>query len=408
MLQCLLIDESLTIQKAIRVALSDYDVNVTCTASLQEAIKLVGSQKPDIIISDASLDGKARAEDFKRLSIQAHSSCLFLKGSYQSIDEEKFKEEGFFHFLQKPFEASQLVQEIENILKKPLPQKEGLSSTPGAFGSSDDTRSSQDLAEDTLGNSEISTVLTPEDSYPVSEEIPISSAAMQEKISIKELQQDLDNERQIPVPPPFTPSEPQVQPPVPGSVTGSNLPPLPPRVGRTPRPNEAFMSFKEELKLQENRLSSKPENFNSFDDKTQSTVLPPPPPPLRKDSYERNSSYNDFNSINFSSPAGSPPPFTPESPFPSTDVGFSGPFSSPGSNPDTLSNLPSSSSSSSEVDMEQTLKKLVDQYLQAELPNILQEVVQSYCRTNFSKLARQVISEKIDKLLEDKASLKNY
>ena len=415
MLQCLLIDDSLTIQKAIKLTLANYDINVTVTGSLQEAMKLVSSQKPDFIISDAWLNGEATPEGFKRLSIQAHSSCLFLKGSYQDIQEDKFREEGFFHFLKKPFESEQLIQEIELILKRNLPRKDELS-----FPSSNpnDTVSAQTIAEQTQA-----VFLDPKKPSSFKEQSSygndIAPSPKQDTLESTDSNKNfLDSEQnpfrthEFPTPHhPSSTSEPQ------------NLPPIP-KIPEETKSQDSFLSFKDELKLQEqnNPASNKaPSTFNpdflkksSFsEDQTQNVTLPPPPPPPPSFSSSKNIE-NFSNNLNTSAKASElnsnlTNPFSGMSEF--KEEGSFAPsssFLSSSNKEDTDPMLHSSSFIQEPKNIEETLKKLITQHLQDEILVNIKETIDNYCQTHFKKIAKEIISEKIDKLLEEKTKIKDY
>lgn len=410
MLQCLLIDDSLTIQKAIKLTLANYDINVTVTGSLQEAIKLVSSQKPDIIISDAWLNGEATPEGFKRLSIQAHSSCLFLKGSYQDIQEDKFKEEGFFHFLKKPFESEQLIQEIELILKRNLPRKDELS-----FPSSNpnDTVSAQTIAEQTQ-----TVFLDPKKPSSFKEQSSYGN-------DIAPGSKQDTSESSGSEPNPFrTPEFPTPQHP--GSTSFlQDLPPLP-KIPEEAKSQDSFLSFKDELKLQEqNNHPTSNKDLSTFnpefvkkssfiEDQTQNVTLPPPPPPPPSFSSSKNLS-GSFDNLNTSSNKVSESssnltnPFSGMSAF-KEEGSFtpSSSFSSSSNKEDTDPMLSSASLIQEPNNIEETLKKLIAQHLQDEILVNIKETISNYCQAHFKKIAREIISEKIDQLLEEKTKLKDY
>lgn len=125
----LVADDSLTIQKVIKIALSRFAVDVICVESLTELISSASKGPFHAIITDASLPGAYGVDDFKKLtSAFPGVPVILLVGSYETIDEQGFKNEGFSHFFKKPFEASDIVKVISKVLGHEL----GRSQTPTA------------------------------------------------------------------------------------------------------------------------------------------------------------------------------------------------------------------------------------------------------------------------------------
>ena len=124
-------DDSATIQKVIKIALSQFDVEIFESRSFVEALSKVGADPLDIIVADANLSGVGDAADFSRLREQASGvPILMLVGSYESIDEEAFRAEGFEHLLKKPFESHEIVAKVDELTEGRL--KGGAPATPRA------------------------------------------------------------------------------------------------------------------------------------------------------------------------------------------------------------------------------------------------------------------------------------
>lgn len=113
----LVADDSSTIQKVIKIALSRHPIEIVEAGSFIEALTTVSRQPPDLLILDASLPGARGPEDFAKLAAEAKGApLLLLVGTYDSVDEGAFRQAGFQQFLKKPFESVDIVQAVEGLL----------------------------------------------------------------------------------------------------------------------------------------------------------------------------------------------------------------------------------------------------------------------------------------------------
>ncbi len=113
----LVADDSSTIQKVIKIALSRHPLEIVEAGSYLEALTAVAAQPPALLIIDASLPGARGPEDFAKLAAEAHGApLLLLVGTYDSVDEGAFRQAGFQQFLKKPFESIDIVQAVEGLL----------------------------------------------------------------------------------------------------------------------------------------------------------------------------------------------------------------------------------------------------------------------------------------------------
>ena len=121
----LVADDSLTIQKVIKIALSKYSTDVFCINSFLEVQSELKQRSAHLMILDANIPGSQMVDDFKKLKEDFPKlPMLLLAGSYEMIDEEAFKKVGFHHFMKKPFESSDLIKKIAQILGRPLSSQE--------------------------------------------------------------------------------------------------------------------------------------------------------------------------------------------------------------------------------------------------------------------------------------------
>lgn len=120
----LVIDDSSTIQRVIKLAFQGYDVVISEADSCQEAAREIMSHPPSLVIADAALGGVQGVQDF--LALKAHAPLapfIILEGSYDNIDEAQFRAAGFQHFLKKPFDGAQLLSITRQALGRALPYR---------------------------------------------------------------------------------------------------------------------------------------------------------------------------------------------------------------------------------------------------------------------------------------------
>ncbi len=116
MRRILVVDDSPTIHKVIKIAFSRHDFVVVSASSMIEAIAEIARDKPDLLILDASLSDAKGVEEYRRLQESSGAPVLLLSGSYEAIDEEAFRDAGLGHFLKKPFESQDMVAAATKLL----------------------------------------------------------------------------------------------------------------------------------------------------------------------------------------------------------------------------------------------------------------------------------------------------
>ncbi|RZA10969.1 MAG: response regulator, partial [Proteobacteria bacterium] len=120
----LVIDDSATIQRVIKLAFQDYDVQITEADSTQDALRELSRTPPSLVIVDAALAGVQSVQDFSRLQQSSpQSAFVVLEGSYDHIDENQFRGAGFRYFLKKPFDAAQLIAITREALGRSIPHR---------------------------------------------------------------------------------------------------------------------------------------------------------------------------------------------------------------------------------------------------------------------------------------------
>lgn len=120
----LVIDDSATIQRVIKLAFQDYDVAITEAESCPEATLELSKAAPTLVIADAALAGVTSVHDFVALQqIVPQAVFVILEGSYDHIDESQFRSVGFQYFLKKPFDGAQLIGITRQALGRAIQKK---------------------------------------------------------------------------------------------------------------------------------------------------------------------------------------------------------------------------------------------------------------------------------------------
>ncbi len=129
----LVADDSLTIQKVIRLALSGaassasdgYEIQTVSDGN--DAIQQISLFRPDIVLIDVSLPGKT-AFEVKRATNQhrdlAHVRFVLMSSAFEKVDEPQVQEVDFHGRLTKPFDPAHLREVLTQVLAKappPLP-----------------------------------------------------------------------------------------------------------------------------------------------------------------------------------------------------------------------------------------------------------------------------------------------
>ncbi|HUP57020.1 MAG TPA: response regulator [Bdellovibrionota bacterium] len=117
----LVADDSLTIQKVIRLALSHEGYEIQTVSDGDDAIQQISLFRPAIVLIDVSLPGKT-AFDVKR-AINGHDDLkgvrfVLMSSAFEKIDEEQLTELTFDGRLTKPFDPAHLRQVLSGVLSQ--------------------------------------------------------------------------------------------------------------------------------------------------------------------------------------------------------------------------------------------------------------------------------------------------
>ena len=117
----LVADDSITIQKVIRLALSADEYDVLAVSDGNDAIKAIEQELPDIVLLDVSLPVFNAFQVKKEIDTKLKESAALIKfvlltSAFENSEEEELKREGFVAKLTKPFDPSSLRQVLSQAL----------------------------------------------------------------------------------------------------------------------------------------------------------------------------------------------------------------------------------------------------------------------------------------------------
>jgi len=121
----LLADDSITIQKVVRITLADGDYNLIAVDNGNEALERIRAEKPDLVLLDVVMPGKDGyqvCEEIKKDPELAHIPVILLAGSFEGFDEIKGAGIGADGYIIKPFESQALISKVEEMLRRPRAQ----------------------------------------------------------------------------------------------------------------------------------------------------------------------------------------------------------------------------------------------------------------------------------------------
>jgi CheY-like chemotaxis protein len=115
----LLADDSITIQKVVELILAEEDFEIKTSNNGQEALALIPSFKPDIVLADIEMpkmNGYQLCEKIKQDPSTSNIPVILLTGAFEPIDEDLAKHVRADDFIVKPFESQELISKINAAL----------------------------------------------------------------------------------------------------------------------------------------------------------------------------------------------------------------------------------------------------------------------------------------------------
>ena len=118
----LVADDSLIIQKVIRLALKDQDVEVISVATGTEAIEQIERAPPAMVLADTRMPGQTGYEvgEFVKAAPElCEIPVVLMAGAFEPVDDTRARAVSDA-ILVKPFEPDRLVATVRELLSQPL------------------------------------------------------------------------------------------------------------------------------------------------------------------------------------------------------------------------------------------------------------------------------------------------
>lgn len=117
----LVADDSLTIQKVIRLALSNEGFEIQAVSDGNDAVQQISVFRPHVVLIDVSLPGQT-AFEVKRAVNQLPDlqgvRFVLMSSAFERVDEAQVSEVGFDGRLTKPFDPAHLREILQQVLEK--------------------------------------------------------------------------------------------------------------------------------------------------------------------------------------------------------------------------------------------------------------------------------------------------
>ena len=118
----LVADDSSIVQRVVRQAFEQSDVEIITAENGAEAIEVLERDAPDLVLADTRMPGATGyevAEVVNRRPAERRIPVVLLTGSFEAIDERRARAAGCDTVLVKPFEPEQLVSVVSGLLGIP-------------------------------------------------------------------------------------------------------------------------------------------------------------------------------------------------------------------------------------------------------------------------------------------------
>lgn len=118
----LVADDSLTIQKVIRLALSNEGYEIQAISDGADALQQISVFRPDLILIDVSLPTRsafAIKRELNEMEEFENTRFILMSSAFEKIDETQAAEVKFHGRLTKPFDPAHLRQVLQEVLNAP-------------------------------------------------------------------------------------------------------------------------------------------------------------------------------------------------------------------------------------------------------------------------------------------------
>lgn len=113
------VDDSISVRKALEVALKKEGLNVRTAASAEAALEQLGDEPTDLVIADVIMPGMSGFELCQRLKADAqfsHIPLLIISGNVDADTRQQAHDAGATGVLKKPFRQEELMPAVQHAL----------------------------------------------------------------------------------------------------------------------------------------------------------------------------------------------------------------------------------------------------------------------------------------------------
>ena len=131
MVAILIVEDDVAFATMLKTFLDKRGFNATAVFSATEALKLIGAQKFDLILTDMRLPDKDGLEILKEAKSKDASTQVIVMTNYAEINMAvKAMKDGAFDYVSKPFQPETILQTINNALNQRSADQEIAPSAP--------------------------------------------------------------------------------------------------------------------------------------------------------------------------------------------------------------------------------------------------------------------------------------
>jgi CheY-like chemotaxis protein len=134
-LKLLVADDSVTIQKIVRLAFSAEDVLIESVSNGDDAMDAAREFKPDVVLADVLMPGCSGYEVCERIKGDPEFSStpvILLVGTFEPFDESEASRVGCDAHLTKPFDTLEMIETVRSLAgEKWIPNDEEASESAG-------------------------------------------------------------------------------------------------------------------------------------------------------------------------------------------------------------------------------------------------------------------------------------
>ena len=119
----LVVEDEASIASFVAAYLKNAGFNVRTTASGNEALRLVESEKPELVVLDLMLPDLDGVEVCKRIRQNTDLPVLMLTARDEDVDKIIGLEVGADDYMTKPFNPRELVARVKSVLRRAAPER---------------------------------------------------------------------------------------------------------------------------------------------------------------------------------------------------------------------------------------------------------------------------------------------